>query len=116
MVDADTDTKTEEAANETAEHHDDAESRYQELLSYSMALEETQRYMLDDQRRLPGMFESVLDYQAADIGNLCIDSDELDRRFAEVAMDDDDENPFGGIDYDELYSYCTRQTAHKTTD
>ena len=62
MVDAETDAETEEAANETAEHHDDAESHYQELLSYSMALEETQRHMLDDQRQLLGMFESVLDY------------------------------------------------------
>ena len=62
MVDADTDAETEEAANEMAKHHNNAESRYQELLSYSMALEETQRHMLNDQQQLLGMFKSVLDY------------------------------------------------------
>ena len=62
MADADTDAETEEAANKAAEHQDDAESRNQELMSYCMALEEAQRHMLNDQRQLPGMFESVLDY------------------------------------------------------
>ena len=72
--------------------------------------------MLEDQRQLPGLFDSVLDYEAADVGNLCIDSDELNRQFAEVAMDDDDESPLVGVNYDELYSYRTRQAARKTTD
>ena len=49
MADADTDAKTEEAANEAAEHQDDAESRNQELMSYCMALKEAQRHMLEDQ-------------------------------------------------------------------
>ena len=44
----------------------------------------------------------------------------MDRRFAEMAVQDDDENPFGVVDgeinYDELYSFRTRQTARKTTD
>jgi len=44
----------------------------------------------------------------------------MDRRFAEMAVHDDDENPFGVVDgevnYDELYSFRTRQTARKTTD
>ena len=116
MADADTDAETEEAANEAAEHQDDAESRNQELMSYCMALEEAQRHMLENQRQLPGLFDSVLDYEEADVGNLCIDSEELDRQFAEVAMDDDDESPLVGINYDELYSYRTRQAARKTTD
>ncbi len=44
----------------------------------------------------------------------------MDRQFAEMAVQDDDENPFGvvnrEINYDELYSFCTRQAARKTTD
>jgi hypothetical protein len=116
MADADADAETEEAPNEAADHQNDAESRNQELMSYCMALEEEQRHMLENQRQLPGPFDSVLSYKEADVGNLCINSEELNRRFAEVAMDDDDENPLVGVNYDEVYSYRTRQAACKATD
>ena len=116
MADADADAETEEAANKAAGHQDDAESCNQQLMSYCMALEEEQRHMLKNQRQLPGLFDSVLSYEEADVGNLCINSEELDQQFAEMAMDNDDENPLVGINYDEVYSYCTRQAACKTTD
>ena len=116
MADADADAETEEAANKAAGHQDNADSRNQQLMSYCMALEEEQRHLLENQRQLLGPFDSVLSYKEADVGNLCINGEELDRRFAEMAMDNNNENPLVGVNYDEVYSYRTRQAAHKATD
>ena len=102
---ADEDAETEEAANEAADHQDDAESRNQQLMGYCLALEEEQKYLLENQRQLPGPFDSVLSYNEADVGSLCIDSEELDWQFAEMAMEDNNESPLKGINYDELYSF-----------
>ena len=113
---ADENAETEEAANEAADHQDDVESQNQQLMRYCLALEEEQKYLLENQRQLPGLFDSVLSYDEADVSSLCIDSEELDWQFAEMAMEDNDKNPLKGISFDELYSYHTRQTACKSTD
>ena len=116
MADADADAETEEAANEAADHQDDAESRNQQLMGYCLALEEEQKYLLENQQQLPGLFNSVLSYNEADVSSLCINSEELDQQFAEMAMEDNDKSPLKGVNYNELYSFCTRQAACKSTD
>ena len=46
---ANEDAETEEATNKAADHQDDAESCNQQLMSYCMALEEEQKYLLKNQ-------------------------------------------------------------------
>ena len=96
---ADENVETDEAANEAADQQDDAESGRQQLMDYCLALEEEQKWLLYNQRQLLSPFDSVLSYNEADVGNLCIDSEELDRHFAELAMEDNDEGPLTGINY-----------------
>ena len=68
------------------------------------------------QGQLLSYTDSVLSYKEADVGMLAIDSDKLDRQFAQMATEDNDECPLTGINYNDLYSYCTKQTAWKITD
>ena len=65
---------------------------------------------------MPGPFDSVLSYNEADVSSLCIDSEELDQQFAEMAMEDNNKSPLKGVNYNELYSFHTRQATHKSTD
>ena len=113
---ADDSTETNEAANEATEQQDDVEDdKQRQLMDYCLALEEEKEY-LRSHYMLPLMFDSVLSKQEVDLGNICVETEELNRQFAAMATDDNDEGPLTGIDFNELYSFCTRQAARKSTD
>ena len=84
-------------------------------MDYCLALEEEKEF-LRSQFTLPSMFDSVLSKQEVDLGNICVETEELSRQFAAMATDDDGEGPLTGINFDELYNFCTRQAACKSTE
>ena len=107
---AEDETEAEDAANEVTEEEDQVKLKHEQeqLISYCLALEENER-LREQQSHLPGILDLVVEPNTVDMGMLMIEDIKLDHQFAEIAMNDNDENLLAGIDFNDLYWYHTRQ-------